>query len=134
MRVEVDDPHSGGTGYDVGSLVGKLTDALRPILNANQEAIFNRLTGLDASINALSQELASFKHEAAQANEVNRATAQFLTERLDRLDKTIGVQTDSGNTPSLADRLDLHEQLLERLNHSQAPGEFSTFASLEKNT
>ena len=103
------------------SLVGKVMDALTSILNANQEAIFDRLAGLDASINALSEELVSFKNQTVEADEAHRATTQLLNERLDRLDTVIGVQHDDPNALSLADRLDLHEQLFERQKYSQAP-------------
>ena len=103
------------------SLVGKVMDALTSILNANQQAIFDRLEGLDASINALSQELASFKDQTVEADEAHRATTQLLNERLDRLDTVIGVQHDDPNALSLADRLDLHEQLFDRQKYPQAP-------------
>jgi hypothetical protein len=95
-------------------LIEKLTTVLSPILATHQQSITSHLDGINSSIKALSNDIATTKDDAEPSSERQNNATQPLIERLNRLEGYLG-RPEGRENKSLEERLGLVESTLENI-------------------
>jgi hypothetical protein len=104
------------------AFVEKLSQLLHPVLANYHQKINDRLVGLDANIKSLSTRHLTANNDAVR--EIHKKDAQFMTGRLDRLEKNSPGERERKKSKSIEDRLkDIESSLsvlMKRVDHLES--------------